>query len=77
MRETKTVWHPYPEEKPEYYKCVLATLEYDDGSNEIVIDYLVPLNEMRDEKWCYDGHQQKVIAWAELPNPYQEGAENE
>lgn len=79
MSETKVQWHPYPKEKPEFHEPVLVTLRYRGGDKVVSTDMLhrrAPSSK-RKERWGYDGSGKKVIAWAEFPNPYQEGAENE
>ena len=64
---TKIDWHPYPEEKPtekDAYKDFLLTI--DDGLGSFVTK----------DQWlsvdCWDTYlDDKVIAWAELPEPYE------
>lgn len=63
-------WHPYPQEKPKadgYYNVTLdikctATAHYNPKNDEWRGDIF----------WVRNGC---IIAWAELPEPYKEGAE--
>ena len=66
---TKVDWHPYPEETPRYY-------------GDYLITYTVPIKSSKNraeityfDRWtdsnCWDVFKdKKVIAWAELPDPY-------
>ena len=68
---TQVDWHPYPKEKPKFYEPVLVTLLYHDGSEFVEIDILHCYQHLKiKEKWGFDGPDRKVIAWAELPEPY-------
>lgn len=61
MKESKIIWHPYPEEKPEKNKTYLTTIEHDAKVKIVTI------------KSCMNGIFSPfapVIAWAELPTPY-------
>lgn len=80
MSETKTVWHKYSSEKPSKTGTFLITAyKYVDGRNRHSGDARVHTDLYDKEVECfmsevYDGLF--VIAWAELPEPYQqEGAE--
>ena len=62
------VWHTYPKEKPTK------------KSNYLVTFFYCGLRKVFESRWIDDtyrfGYFDKcVIAWAELPSPYQEGAE--
>lgn len=59
MSETKTVWHPYPQEKPpKQMESYLTTMPKGIVGINTFIDSVFGL---------YDN---EVIAWAELPEPY-------
>lgn len=69
MSETKTVWHPFPDEQPPREKCryLVTTEEYPDWRNP---SHLL----VGTEKWLLGtwNTPSRVIAWAELPEPYKE-----
>lgn len=74
MSENEVKWHPYPKEKPKFYEPVLVTLLYHDGSEFVEIDILHCYQHLKiKEKWGFDRPDRKVIAWAELPEPYHNG----
>ena len=64
MSETKIVWHPYPQEKPKSARRFYLVTSPDVISNGIDINYFTEFNRFVDKR---------VIAWAELPEPYKEG----
>ena len=68
LQEKQIVWHPYPKEKPKVANWYLVTLDYEDMDNFV-------------SKKFWDGKTDLIwdccIAWAELPKPYEEGADNE
>lgn len=72
---TQVDWHPYPDEKPSKEDSYLVTrksiLPKDEG--RIFVGTL-PWDE-EDEQWrhCYNA---PVLAWAELPEPYELPEEN-
>lgn len=64
------VWHPYPQDKPKESNDVLITKRG-----------IVRIASMHGHIWviaedgkCVD--DSGITAWAELPKPYEEGAEN-
>ena len=60
------VWHPYPQEKPTREDSYLVTLGDSDTGNLYVTT----------SGYFYDRFTfECVTAWAELPKPYEEGAE--
>ena len=84
MSETKTVWHPYPQEKPfsDYkdtdrgtfskrkvpYICMIKT------RNETLMAELtwLPFLKCFYRLYWIDDIDKYVIAWAEFPEPYEE-----
>ena len=62
-------WHPYPKEKPtmenEYY--LVTALR--GGEHQVCTAYWI------DETYRFGIFTERVTAWAELPMPYEEGAE--
>lgn len=68
MSENKVVWHPYPQEKPKENKTYLVTLRrLTMGGYQFKIGIYRAFNEdFFNEDLC------KVIAWAEMPEPYKE-----
>ena len=68
---THVDWHPYPEEKPNFYELVLVTLLCPDGERVVDVDTIHNRpNSIEKEQWGFDISDKKVIAWAELPEPY-------
>lgn len=63
------VWHPYPQEKPtregEYY--LVTALR--GGEHQVCTAWWI------DESYRFGIFTDRVTAWAELPKPYEEGAE--
>lgn len=62
-------WHPYPKEKPTEEGTYLVTMKYEDKEEAYVTTSVFI--------WAYDCFcgGRFVTAWAELPKPYEEGAE--
>lgn len=63
MSETKVIWHPYPKEKPKKDKIYLITIEH--NTKEKIVT----------TRSCWNGNFTPfapIIAWAELPKPYEE-----
>ena len=62
--QEQIVWHPYPKEKPtEESEMYMVTTD---------------CGEVENRWWYYTfwvRATSKVVAWAELPKPYEEGAE--
>ncbi len=62
---SEPIWHPYPQDKPTEEKSYLVTRE---GA--------ITGNLYEKCKYFWEGFViGGVIAWAELPKPYEEGAE--
>lgn len=63
-------WHPYPQEKPtregEYY--LVTALR--GGEHQVCTAWWI------DESYRFGVFTDRVEAWAELPKPYEEGADN-
>lgn len=71
---THVDWHPYPEEKPELWSIKLVTF-IDCGRPQISIEILVPNGN--EEVWGPPGFPLEVIAWADMPEPYQPEVNND
>lgn len=68
----KIDWHPYPQKKPALYVLVLVTIEFSKDLRKVSVDYLTPI-----EGWWKHCLGERVIAWAELPEPYRPEVKNE
>lgn len=68
----KIDWHPYPEEKPKNGQCCLVTYVNERGERKSDLDIYA-----LDDICVYWLAHQDVIAWAELPEPYDPSGENE
>lgn len=66
--ETKVKWHKYPEEKPQKESKYLVTMKLvTKGTKYIIInDYVIG------KRKYFFNCDSSVIAWAELPEPYEE-----
>lgn len=64
---TKINWHPYPLELPDSGKNYLVTVEAEERFR-----YVYTAMFMYVTGWLVDKNY-KVIAWAELPEPFDEG----
>ena len=64
MRESKIVWHKYPQEKPPKEGLYLITIKFG-NKKEVSMGYLT--------KEIYSN---TLIAWAEIPEPYEEEENN-
>ena len=60
MRESKILWHKYPEENPPKDGLFLITHKFR-NKKEVSMAYLTK-----------DINSNSLIAWAELPEPYKE-----
>lgn len=70
LRNLKGIeWHPYPQEKPTKDGTYLVTIKYEDDEESCVITSV--FIETYDS-FCGGRF---ISAWAELPKPYEEGAE--
>lgn len=69
MSETKTIWHPFPKEKPTEEKQYLISFYVcEEKRSGVDIDFYNPEHDVWD---VYDdGAYTRVTAWAELPEPY-------
>lgn len=63
-----TEWHPYPQEKPNVDGEYNVTLKYSKCTT--TANYYTEYDE-----WRRGGFDRCITAWAELPKPYEEGAE--
>lgn len=63
MKKIETEWHPYPKEKPKIEGVYLATAVF--GSIKEVVTAYFGRGRFGNEFNNY------VIAWAELPEPYE------
>lgn len=66
MSETKIVWHKYPDKVPTRYDKYLASIQSPTGS--IFTDTLFYSDFTK--SWMDLGILDQVLAWAELPEPY-------
>lgn len=69
LRNLKGIeWHPYPKEKPTEEGGYLVTMKYGDKEAFVTTSvFIVAYNSFCGGRF--------VTAWAELPKPYEEGAE--
>lgn len=69
MRNLKGIeWHPYPKEKPtEDAKYVLVTIY--EGEKRVRTTWWI------DDAIRFGVEDEVITAWAELPKPYEEGAD--
>lgn len=66
--ETKTLWHPYPQEKPKQNSIYLITVKREDSIPFVCQDVFNDYTKVfRFERYSM---VEKIIAWAELPEPY-------
>ena len=66
MSETKTVWHPYPKEKPKEDDQYIVTVSTRHALFTTTCNWITRKNIFEDY-W-----DELVAAWAELPEPYKE-----
>ncbi len=64
MSESKIVWHKYPNERPPKDGLFLITHKFG-NKKEVAIAYLTK-----------DTNSNNLIAWAEIPEPYEEEKNN-
>lgn len=69
LKDSIIEWHPYPQEKPTEEGIYLVTLE------NILGDRNVRVLEFKSKTFWTASQWSSVVAWAELPKPYEEGAE--
>ena len=74
LRNLKGIeWHPYSQEKPNYTTCYIITIRI-----HCVPDFVVgAFYNAAQDQWYQENtscviENQRVIAWAELPEPYEE-----
>ena len=60
MKKVEIEWHPYPKEKPPKDGLFLITHKFG-NKKEVAIAYLTK-----------DTNSSNLIAWAEIPKPYEE-----
>lgn len=63
-------WHPYPKEKPEGENGYYLVTALRGGEHQVCTAWWV------DETYCFGIFTDRVTAWAELPKPYEEGADD-
>ena len=66
MRESKIVWHKYPQEKPKKSDQYLVSVKAGDDSFTSTSYWITPKDVFQD-MW-----DECISAWAELPDPYKE-----
>lgn len=64
MSETKTVWHPYPKEKPKENNGYLVSVKLWNKSFTST-SYWITSNDVFEDIW-----DNCIYAWAEKPEPY-------
>lgn len=70
MNETKTIWHPFPQEKPRFkYKTYLVTMKVS-SSNPNDKRFYAQVTTMRWNAHHWQGIDSDVVAWAYMPDPY-------
>lgn len=70
MSENKVKWHPYPEEKPKKSDLYLITVKNINIKPFVCQDVFNDYTKVfRFERYSMI---EKIIAWAELPEPYNE-----
>jgi len=67
-----TEWHPYPKEKPKVDGDYNVTVKY--SKCTATAYYETENDEWRSDNGFYVSNR-CITAWAELPEPYEEGAE--
>lgn len=69
MSENKVIWHPYPQEKPKKNDSYLITIKRRDSILFVCQDIF---ND-NIKAFRFEGYPtfEKVIAWTEIPKPYQ------
>lgn len=68
-------WHSYPLEEPQKNGCYLVTrMGKVDFDNWITITIKTKTDNWEHSFW---EHRGIITAWAEIPEPYKEGTENE
>ena len=72
MSETKIVWHPYPKEKPtEEKQYLISFYVYKEKRSGVDIEFY----DLDHDHWeIYDDGVYTIVnAWAESPDPFDEG----
>lgn len=59
-------WHPYPAEKPEDDRMLLVTCRTKSGNKNVNRAYFDGIS------WHGNGSMAGVIAWMDMPEPYEE-----
>ena len=71
---TKVDWNPYPERKPKADKWYLVTTQFD-GYDSIMIALF--RTYQFGKYWVMPSEDVTVTAWAELPEPYKRGCDEQ
>lgn len=69
LKDSIVEWHPYPKEKPTEERYYLVTA-LRGGEHQVCTAWWI------DETYRFGVFTDRVEAWAELPKPYEEGADN-
>lgn len=74
MSETNTTWHKYPKEKPPKDDWYLITYLDKSGEKWVITEGY----DKKKERFLREPFDLNVLAWAESPDPFDEGEdENE
>lgn len=69
MRETKTVWHKWPDEKPKRDNAYLCTLLI---QKKYLCLKICPYAKKNMPPWhMIETDEKEILAWAELPRPFE------
>lgn len=75
MKKAEVIWHPYPQEKPtEDERWYLATFSFGEDGTIAHTSYYDLLHRFID--YAGNSYDKYVIAWAELPKPYEKEDSN-
>ena len=70
FNQNAIVWNKYPENKPKLWARKLVTFINYSGQKEVDFEFLIENGE--EEVWGSPNNPLKVIAWAEIPEPFKE-----
>lgn len=74
VRETKTKWHRWPEERPQIKQAYLLTLLIDGKYLGMKIAMFRDDSDVLNPPWgMIETAEMHIIAWADLPLPYDPG----
>lgn len=83
VTESKVKWHPYPKEKPKDDGYYIVTINPFLNSYPVVTDFWKSMTAC-DEDFSktetvsfWERYGGQVLAWAELPEPYEQEAQDE